>query len=74
MLRKGIDMTEVKDVMNDVYLSYKKYKADGDDMKAWDKRMEELEKKYHDDNFFKNLSFTFSARIIEERIQSGGHG
>lgn len=70
VLRKGTDMTEVKDVMNDIYLAYKKYKADGDDMKVWDKRMGELEKKYHDDNFFKNLSLTFSARISEERRQS----
>lgn len=63
-------MTEVKDVMNDIYLAYKKYKADGDDMKVWDKRMGELEKKYQDDNFFKNISLTFSARISEERRQS----
>lgn len=63
-------MTEVKDVMNDIYLAYKKYKADGDDMKVWDKRMGELEKKYQDDNFFKNLSLTLSARISEERRQS----
>ena len=58
-------MTEVKDVMNDVYLTYKKYKKDGN-MREWNERMAELAKKYQGDNFFCNLAITFTSRISEE--------
>ncbi len=58
-------MSEVKDVMNDLYLSYKKYKADGD-MKAYNARIEEMTKKYAGDHFYENVALAFAARINEE--------
>lgn len=58
-------MSEVKDVMNDLYLSYKKYKADGD-MKAYNDRMGEMTKKYAGDHFYENVAAAFIARINEE--------
>lgn len=58
-------MSEVKDVMNDLYLSYKKYKADGD-MKAYNARIEEMTKKYARDHFYENVALAFAARINEE--------
>lgn len=58
-------MSEVKDVMNDLYLSYKKYKSDGD-MKAYNDRICEMTKKYSGDHFYENVALAFAARINEE--------
>ncbi len=58
-------MSEVKDVMNDLYLAYKKYKADRD-MKAYNDRMGDLTKKYAGDKFYTDVAFAFAKRINEE--------
>lgn len=58
-------MAEVKDVMNDVYLAYKKYKATGD-LKQWNGEMGALAGKYQGDYFYGNLAITFAARVSQE--------
>lgn len=58
-------MAEVKDIMNDLYLTYKKYKADRN-MKAYNNRMGELAEKYAGDNFYTNMALAFASRINEE--------
>lgn len=59
------DIAEVKDVMNDIYLAYKKYKQSGD-MKAYNDRMGALTKKYDGDCFYENIAMAFAARISRE--------
>lgn len=56
---------ETKDILNDVYLTYKKYKSDND-MRAWNEKMGELTKKYEGEQFYTNIAFAFMARINEE--------
>lgn len=58
-------MSEVKDVMNGLYLAYKQCKADGD-MKAYNERIGEMTKKYAGDRFYENVALAFAARINEE--------
>lgn len=59
-------MTDVKDVLNDIYLTYKKYKADGN-LKAWNEKMGELTKKYRGDDFYTGIALVFAKRIVKER-------
>lgn len=61
-------MSTVKDVMNDIYITYKKYVETGD-LKQWNNRMEELAKRYKNDNFFQNMCFAIGSKIMEEREQ-----
>lgn len=59
-------MSEVKDVMNDIYLAYKRYKS-SDDLGEYNHTMGQLTKKYKGDRFYTNIAMAFAARISEER-------
>lgn len=58
-------MSEVKDVMNDIYLAYKRYKS-SNDLGEYNRTMGQLTKKYNGDRFYTNIAMAFAARINEE--------
>ena len=58
-------MDEVKNIMNDIYLTYKQYKVSGD-VRQWTDKMSELRKKYSNSTFFENLAVTFAEQIGRE--------
>lgn len=58
-------MAEVKDVMNDLYLAYKQYRAAGN-LKEWNQKIGEFTKKYAGDPFYEDVAWAFTRQISRE--------
>lgn len=58
-------MDNVKDIMNDVYLAYKRYKASGD-LKEWNHAMAGFRQKYPDSLFYEDLAWVFARQVTRE--------
>lgn len=59
-------MDNVRDIMNDIYLTYKQYKLSGD-LKQWNYAMAGFRRKYPDNPFYDDLSWTFIKQVVRER-------
>lgn len=59
-------MDEVKNIMNDVYLAYKHYKASGD-LKQWNNKMAEFRQKYQGSLFFEDIAWAY-ARLVSKEL------
>lgn len=58
-------MDNVRNIMNDIYLTYKQYKASGD-LKQWNHTMAGFCQKYSDNLFYEDLAWTFARQVARE--------